>query len=148
MTLREDGYPIPRAYPWALSYSELAEAAEVVGDEAAARHVFDEVAPFSGWIGNSGPALVRLYDEVLAQAALTFDPVMALDHAERAVEQSREIRSPVFLARGLVFLAEAKHRNGAPSSDFRPLVTEAESLADRIGLPVVRADLRRYGLSA
>ena len=67
-------------------------------------------------------------------------------YAERAVGASRQRTTPVFLARELVFLAEARRRAGATRTDVRPLVEEAMAIAERIGARIVVVDIDRYGL--
>ena len=73
-------------------------------------------------------------------------PILAEDYASRAVAASRERRTPVFLCRELVFLAEARRRNGASRGELRPLVEEACTIAEQIGARVVTVDIERYGL--
>jgi class 3 adenylate cyclase/DNA-binding CsgD family transcriptional regulator len=145
--LRADGYPAPRSYPWTLTLTELVEAAEVAGDPDAAAHVLAEAGPYSGRIALSGPCLNRPFDQVLAQAALAVgDNELAEGYARKAVEASRRWRAPVFLVRDLVFLAEARRRNGAAVDEVRPLVAEALAVAQPIGAGVAEADVERYGL--
>ena len=82
-----------------------------------------------------------------AQAALASDDgALAEQFASRAVAASRERQTPVFLCRELVFLAEARQRNGASRVELRPLVYEAVVLADRVGAHIVLDDLERYRL--
>ena len=52
----------------------------------------------------------------------------------------------MFLCRELVFLAEARRRNGASRDELRPLVEEACAIAEPIGARVVNVDVERYGL--
>ena len=77
-------------------------------------------------------------------ASATLRPRRA--HAERAVAASRRNETPAFLARELVFLAEARRRLGASSGDVRPLVREALTVAEPLGARVVAVDVERYGL--
>ena len=64
----------------------------------------------------------------------------------RAVAASRRNGTPAFLARDLVFLAEARRRRGAPSGEVRPLVREALDVAEPLGIRVVAVDIERYRL--
>ena len=143
--LRAEDYPIREIYPWSIAVSDLAEAAEVVGDRAAAAHVLRVAAPYSGRIAASGPSPNRPFDQALAQAALaTGDVRAAVAHATRAVEASRHRQTPIFLARELVFLAEARRRGG--DTAVGPLVREALEIAAPLGAKIVTDDVDRYGL--
>jgi hypothetical protein len=91
--------------------------------------------------------VVRPFDQALAQAALaTGDDAVAGAHAERAMFASRRNHTPAFLARELVFLAEAQRRLGASLQEVRPLVAEARTVAEPLGLSIVDIDIQRYGL--
>ena len=145
--LRGDGYPIPEGYAWTLAMSELAEAADLIGDRTTGAHVLVKCGPYAGLIVVPGQAVARPVDQALAQAALAVgDAAAATAYADRAVAASRRNRTPAFLARELVFLAEARHRLGASFGDVRPLVREALALAEPIGARVVAVDVERYGL--
>ena len=147
--LRSEGYHVPRGNTWAVAMAELAEAAEVAGDAETAAHVLAEIGPYSGNIAATASGINRPLDQALAQAALaTGDAALAEGYALRAVAASRQRTTPVFLCRELVFLAQARRRAGASGQDVRPLVEEATTIAKRIGVRVVHADLHRYGLSA
>jgi hypothetical protein len=94
-----------------------------------------------------GTIAVRPIDQVLAQAALaTGDTSRAEAHAARSVAASRRNGTPAFLARALVFLAEARCRRGAPAGEVRPLVREALEVAEQLGIRVVTVDIERFGL--
>ena len=145
--LRDDAYPVQETHPWTLAMSELAEAAEVTGDTEAAAHVLAQCRPFTGRIAVAGPCANRPFDQALAQAALAVgDTTLAEDYAQRAVNTSRHRRTPLFLARELVFLAEARRRNGGTTEELRPLLTEAIAVARRLGAHAVLVDVDRYGL--
>jgi DNA-binding CsgD family transcriptional regulator len=145
--LRADGYPMPRSHGWTMAMTELAEAAEVANDPEAAAHVIAECAPYSGRLAMAGPCPNRPFDQALAQAALGVgDAGLAERYATDAVAASRERGTPLYLARELVFLAEARHRVGGATSEIAPLVEEAVALADQLGAGVVLVDLERYGL--
>jgi hypothetical protein len=146
-SLFDEGFPIREIYPWSVAVSDLAEAAEVAGAPEVAAHVGAIAGPYAGRIAVSGPCPNRPFDQVLAQAALAVgDTGAALSHAGSAVEASRRRRTPVFLARELVFLAEARRRSGGAASSVRPLVGEALALAEAFGGGAVAADVERYGL--
>jgi DNA-binding SARP family transcriptional activator len=145
--LREEGFRIREIYPWSMAVTDLAEAAEVVGDHAAAAHVLRVGSAYSGRIAVSGPSPNRPWDQALAQAALaTGDTRAAAAHAARAVGASRHRQTPIFLARELVFLAEARRRSG--DADVGALVGEALAIAEPLGVQIVADDVARYGLRA
>ncbi|MET0459894.1 MAG: AAA family ATPase [Ilumatobacteraceae bacterium] len=145
--LRHEQFPIRKIHPWSIAVTELAEAAEVVGDRAVATYVLDVAGPWTGRLATSGPSANRPFDQALAQAALAVDdPSAAASYATRAVAASRTRRTPVFLARELVLLAEASRRSGALDTEIRPLVAEARDLAQRLGITVAIADIERYDL--
>jgi class 3 adenylate cyclase/DNA-binding CsgD family transcriptional regulator len=140
-TLHADGYPIHKGYAWTLAMAELAEAAEVAGDPQAAAHVLREVGPYSGNVAVAGSGINRPLDQALAQAALaTGEVTLAEQYALVAVSASRRRSTPVFLCRELVLLADA------PIADVRPLIQEATTIAERLGVQIVRVDLDRYRL--
>ena len=145
--LRAEQFPIREIHPWSVAVTELAEAAEVVGDREVANHVLAVAGAYSGRLAVSGPSPNRPFDQALAQAALTIgDHAAAAELAGRAVAASRHRETPVFLVRELVFLAEARRRGGDTDGEIRPLVTEARQLAERMGTMVAVADIERYGL--
>ena len=148
-TLQQQHFPIRQIYPWSLAVTDLAEASEVADDPNVAAHVLAVAGPYSGRIAVSGPCVNRPFDQALAQAALAVgDFTAAVAYADRAVAASRRRRTPIFLARELVFLAEARVRTGESTIAIRPLVDEARTIAERFGLGVVMADADRYGLPA
>jgi AAA ATPase domain/Bacterial regulatory proteins, luxR family len=145
--LREERFPLREIYPWSVAVTDLAEAAEVAADPDVAAHVLSVGGPFSGRIAVSGPCPNRPFDQALAQAALgAGDAPGAARYASIAVEASRQRGTPVFLARELVFLAEARRRLGDRAESVRPLVGEALALAGPLGLGSVPADVERYRL--
>ena len=85
-TLRTEGFRIREIYPWSVAMTDLAEAAEVVGDSDVARHVISAAGPYSGRIAVSGPCINRPFDQALARAALTLhETEAALSYATSAV---------------------------------------------------------------
>lgn len=147
--LRAEAFPIREIYPWPVAVTELAEASELVGDADVARHVLTVAGPFSGRLAVGGPCPNRPFDQALAQAALGADDAhAAVSYATRAVAASRHRHTPAFLARELVFLAEARRRTGESVTAVGPLVDEALELAERTGAAVVATDVARYGLRA
>jgi DNA-binding CsgD family transcriptional regulator len=150
--LREERFPLREIYPWSVAVTDLAEAAEVAAVPDVAAHVLDVAGPFTGRIAVSGPCPNRTFDQALAQAALAVgDASAAARYATAAVDASRRRDTPVFLARELVFLAEARRRLGDRAETVEPLVREAIAIAEPLGLDVVtgrRRALRDAELSA
>jgi DNA-binding SARP family transcriptional activator len=145
--LRDEGFPIRRIYPWSVAVTDLAEAAEVAGAPDVAEHVLGVARPYSGRIAVSGPCPNRPFDQALAQASLAVgDTAAAVHFASRAVAASRHRQTPLFLVRELVFLAEARRRDGGPMSAIRPLVGEALTIGERLGAHIVSAEVDRYEL--
>jgi hypothetical protein len=145
--LRAEAYRMQGGWGWSAAMSELAEAAEVVDDTDAAAYVLAECSAYTGGITRSGTFCERPFDQALAQAALAVgSSELAERYAAAAVAASRKRNTPLFLARELVFLAEARRRSGATEAELRPLVAEAAALADRCGARVVTVDVERYGL--
>jgi DNA-binding CsgD family transcriptional regulator len=148
-SVQDEGFPIREIYPWCVAVTDLAEAAEVAGVPEVAAHVLTVAAPYSGRIAVSGPCPNRPFDQALAQAALaTGDTAAAESYAAKAVAASRRRDTPVFLVRELVFLARARHLNGASADEVGSLVREASALAERIGAMSAVADIERYQLSS
>jgi hypothetical protein len=145
--LRADGYRLPGGWGWSMAMSELAEAAEVLGDTHAAAHALAECSAYTGRMTGTAGLCDRPFDQALAQAALALgEAELAERHAAAAVAASRQRGTPLFLARELVFLAEARRRNGASTAELRPLVAEAAALAESHQARVVEVDVERYGL--
>jgi hypothetical protein len=144
----DGGRVVPAGYGWSPAMSDVAEAAEVADEEATSAQMVEMCGPYTGLIMTAGPAVIRPFDQALAQAALgAGDPSLAASYAESAVAASRRRETPLFLARELVFLAEARRRLGTLPGDVAPLVAEARAIAERFGARIVLDDLDRYGLS-
>ena len=88
--LRAEQFPIREIHPWSVAVTELAEAAEVVGDRDVASHVLAVAGAYSGRLAVSGPSPNRPFDQALAQAALTVgDPSAAAE-----LRRPRRCRQP------------------------------------------------------
>ena len=146
---RSEGYPVLRiddvdlsrcpSWPKLPRSSAIGRPSELVLAQA---------GRYPGHIANTGAHVIRPLDQALAQAALGVGDAAAAAaaHADRAVTASRRNRTPAFLARELVFLAEARRRLGASSGEVRPLVREALAVAEPLGARVVAVDVERYRL--
>jgi hypothetical protein len=87
-------------------------------------------------------------DLALAQAALgAGDFEAAESFAMRAVTASRQRRTPIFLGRELVRLAEARRQRGALDAEITPLVDEALDIAESTGASLICREAERYGLT-
>ena len=109
-----------------------------------------ECAPYAGRLASGGcqsePSVRSGARAGGARRSTTL--ALAERYAAQAVAASRERGTPLYLARELVFLAEARRRNGVAAATIKPLVDEAVALADRLGARIVSVDLERYGLPA
>ncbi len=132
---------------WLTDMAALAEAADVLGDQAAAAPIAEQLHPFAGRIAALWPTVVSTVDFVLAQMALvTGDHERAREHAEQAVSASRQRKTPLFLGRELLRLAAAGRHLGEDASTTDDLVHEALAIADRTGATLIHHEARRFGL--
>lgn len=151
--VREDGLAPYRSTLWVASLSYLADAAALVGDEAMAEVVYGELAPLSGGniiIGN-GVASYGAADRYLGRLAATLgDHERALEHLERALSANRAMGAQTWVAHtlfelGRVLRMRGRHEDGRRAS---ALLSEAATLAERIGMPVLLARARALGAQA
>jgi hypothetical protein len=147
-TFSSDDYQgVRRNQLWLTDMTSLAETADIVGDQAAAGTIAEQLAPFAGRIAAFPATVVTTVDFVLAQMALvTGDHQRARQDAERAVAASRQRDTPVFLGRELLRLAAARQHLGDGVDATRHLVTEALAIADRTGANLIRTEAHRLGL--
>lgn len=132
---------------WLTDMTALAETADVLGHQAAAAAIADQLHPFAGRIAATWATVVSTIDLVLAQMALvTGDPQLARQHAEQAVSASRERKTPLFLGRELLRLAAARQLLGESPNATHDLLHEALAIADRTGATLIRHEAHRLGL--
>jgi tetratricopeptide (TPR) repeat protein len=132
---------------WLTDMTALAETADILGHQAAAAAIAEQIHPFAGRIAALPASVVSTVDLVLAQMALvTGDHQRARRHAEHAVAASRERKTPVFLGRELLRLAAARQHLGESSNAAHDLVQEALAIADRTGATLINHEAHRLGL--
>jgi DNA-binding CsgD family transcriptional regulator/tetratricopeptide (TPR) repeat protein len=146
-----DGLDPYRASLWLASLAYLTDACSALGDEAAAAMLYPELEPFAGgnvMIGH----LVSCYgaaDRYLGMLAATFgEAERAEAHFERALELNRRMGALTYLAhtayeygRFLAGRRGERHRAHA-------LLGEAASVAERVGMPALRARIGTLGTPA
>ena len=138
---------VRRNQMWLTDMAALAEAADIVGHQAAATAIAEQLQPFTGRIATLYATVVTTVDLVLAQMALvTGDHELASRHAEQAVSASRERKTRLFLGRELLRVAAARQRLGEGASAPHDLVHEALAIADRTGATLIRDEAHRLGL--
>lgn len=118
-----------RDLTWMASMSYLARAIVIVGHRTAARAVYDQLVPWGDqvvWSGASTHGPMHLYLGPLA--ALLDEPDVALDHARRALETSRSMGAPLWVATSLVTIAQL-----SDGDERQQLASEASSIASRHG---------------
>ncbi|MBA2564345.1 MAG: response regulator transcription factor [Gemmatimonadetes bacterium] len=140
-----------RASLWLASLAYLTDACSALGDEAAAALVYPELEPHAGGNVMVGH-LVSCYgaaDRYLGMlAAVLGEWERAGEHFERALDLNRRMGADTWLAHtayeyGRLLLA----RPGGDRSRADALMGEAAGLADRIGMPALRARIRATGSS-
>lgn len=151
--VRAEGLAPYRSTLWVASLSYLADAAALVGDEAMAELVYGELAPLSGGniiIGN-GVASYGAADRYLGRLAATLgDHERALGHLERALTANRTMGAQTWVAHTLFELGRVLRMRGRSDDGRRAsaLLSEAATLAERIGMPVLLARARALGAQA
>jgi len=132
---------------WLTDMTALAETTEILGHQAAAMAIAEQLQPFAGRIAAISWTVVSTVDLVLAQMALvTGDHQRARHLAEQAVSASRERKTPLFLGRELLRLAAARQHLGDSPKLINDLVHEALAIADRTGGTLIQHEARRLGL--
>jgi hypothetical protein len=132
---------------WLAAMTALAETADILGHQAAAAVIADQLHPFAGRIAAISATVVSTVDLVLAQMALvTGDHQLARLHAEQAVSASRERKTPLFLGRELLRLAAARQHLGESPNATHDLLREALAIADRTGATLIQHEAHRLGL--
>ena len=151
--VRERGFEELRTGIWLASLTYLTDACSVVGDAAMAALVYPELAPLAGAnvvIGH-GVACYGAADRYLGLLAATLgDHERAIEHFEQAVAINTEMGVTTWLAHTLYAYGRTLRMRGRPS-DAGPasaLLSEAATLAERIGLPTLLARARALGAAA
>jgi tetratricopeptide (TPR) repeat protein len=138
---------VRRTQLWLTDMTSLAETADVLGHQAAAAAIAEQLHPFTGRIAALPATVVSTVDLVLAQMALvTGDQDRARQLAEQAISASRKRETPIFLGRELLRLAAARQHLGESRDATHNLVHEALAIADRTGAALIQHEARRLGL--
>ena len=145
--LAANDYDMPHNANWFVGTEVLADGVEILGNRAVAR-------PFYTIVWHRSADASRLHSWRLtprgpgtrSTPAHPRRPTGAADVATRAIDASRNRRTPVFLGRELVLLAAARHRAGRPTEHVQPLVDEAHHIAHATGAQLIDQEITRYGL--
>jgi DNA-binding CsgD family transcriptional regulator/tetratricopeptide (TPR) repeat protein len=147
-----DGLDPFRESLWLASLAYLTDACTALGDRDAAERVYPELEPFGGgnvMIGH----LVSCYgaaDRYLGMLAATIgEPERAEEHFERAMELNRRMGAATWLAHTAYEYARflLSQRRGERER-AEPLLGEATTLAERIGMPALLDRVRALGSPA
>jgi DNA-binding CsgD family transcriptional regulator len=148
--VREEGFAGLRASLWVASLSYLADACAAVGDAELAALVYPELAPLAGGtveIGH-GVACYGAADRYLGLLAATLgEPDGAVEHFERALAFNRAMGASTWVAHTLYAYGRTLRARGREGDDDRAtaMLTEAATLAERIGMPMLLARARALG---
>ena len=148
--VREEGFDELRSTLWVASLTYLADACALVGDEALAGLLYPELAPLAGGnvvIGH-GVACYGAVDRYLGTLAATLgDHELAVEHFEAALALNREMGATTWVAHTLYAYGRTLRIRGSSDDTARAsaLLSEAATLAERIGMPVLFARARALG---
>ena len=151
--VRREGLDAYRSTIWVASLSYLADASALVGDEALADLLYPELAPLSGGnvvIGH-GVACYGSADRYLGRLAATLgDYDRAVEHFEVALSANRAMGADTWTAHTLYEFGRALRMRGHHGDEQQAsaLLSEAATLAERIGMPAVLARARALGAAA
>jgi ATP/maltotriose-dependent transcriptional regulator MalT len=148
--VRQEGLDPYRSTLWVASVSYLADAAALLGDEEMASLIYPELAPLSGAniIIGHGVASYGSADRYLGRLAATLgDYDTALEHLERALAANRAMGANTWVAHtlyefGRTLRMRGRHEDEAPAA---ALLSEAATLAERIGMPMLLARAHALG---
>ena len=137
---------------WLAALTYLTDACTALGDQTTAAFIYPELEPLAGanvMIGH----LVACYgaaDRYLGMLATTLGEWdRAQEHFERAMELNRSMGALTWLAHTAYEYARLlRARDGVEPDRAAALLGEAETLAERIGMPVLLARVRALGSPA
>jgi DNA-binding NarL/FixJ family response regulator len=148
--VREEGFAGLRASLWLASLTYLADACAAVGDAELAALVYPELAPLAGGtveIGH-GVACYGAADRYLGLLAATLgEPDRAVEHFEQALAFNRAMGARTWVAHTLYAYGRTLRARGRDDDDERAtaMLTDAATLAERIGMPMLLARARALG---
>jgi DNA-binding CsgD family transcriptional regulator len=148
--VREEGFAGLRASLWVASLTYLTDACAAVGDAELAALVYPELAPLAGGVVEigHGVACYGAADRYLGLLAATLgDPDRAVEHFEQALAFNRAMGASTWVAHTLYAYGRTLRARGRDRDDERAsaLLTEAATLAERIGMPMLLARARALG---
>ena len=150
MLVRDQGFDELRSGIWLASLTYLTDACSAVGDETMAALVYPELAPLAGVsvvIGH-GVASYGAADRYLGLLAATLgDHARAIEHFEQALALNREMGATTWLAHTLYAYGRTLRMRGGSDDAQRAsaLLSEAATLAERIGMPALLARAQALG---
>jgi DNA-binding CsgD family transcriptional regulator/tetratricopeptide (TPR) repeat protein len=148
--IRQEGFDELRTTLWVASLTYLTDACAAVGDETLAALLYPELAPLAGGnvvIGH-GVACYGAADRYLGLLAATFgEHDRAIEHFEQALSINREMGATTWVAHTLYAYGRTLHARGGSddAAQASALVSEAATLAERIGMPSLLARARALG---
>lgn len=148
--VHERGFDELRSSLWVASLSYLTDACAAVGDREMAELLYPEMAPMAGGnvlIGH-GVACYGAADRYLGLLSTTLgDHDRAIEHFERALATNREMGATTWVAHTLYAYGRTLRMRGGADDAARAsvLLSEAASLAERIGMPLLLARARALG---
>jgi DNA-binding CsgD family transcriptional regulator/tetratricopeptide (TPR) repeat protein len=138
--VRNEGLDSLRASLWVASLTYLADACAAVGDDEIAALVYPELAPLKGGnvvIGH-GVACYGAVDRYLGLLASTLgEHDLAIEHFEQALAFNRRMGSMTWVAHTLYAYGRALRIRGGGDDAASALLSEAATLAGRIGMPTL-----------
>ena len=146
--IREWGFDELRSALWMASLSYLTDACAAVGDSEMAELLYPELAPMAGGniVVRHGVACYGAADRYLGLLAATLgDYVAAADHFENALSFNREIGATTWVAHTLYAYGRMLQTIGGNEERASALLTEAATLAERIGMTALLARARKAG---
>jgi DNA-binding CsgD family transcriptional regulator len=148
--VRREGFDQLRSSLWVASLTYLADACAIVGDEELAGLVYAELEPLSGGnvVVGHGVACYGAADRFLGLLAATLgEHDRAIEHFERALGINRRMGAATWTAHTLYGYGRTlRMRGGTDDARRAPeLLSEAASLAGRIGIPGLLTRARALG---
>jgi len=148
--VREEGFDGLRSTLWVASLTYLTDACAAVGDEALAALLYPELAPLAGGnvvIGH-GVACYGAADRYLGLLASTLgDHDRAIEHFDQALAVNRDMGATTWFAHTLCAYGRTLRMRSGGGDAVRALalLSEAATLAERIGMPALLARARALG---
>ncbi len=151
--VREEGFDSLRSGIWLASLTYLTDACAAVGDEPMAALIYPELNPLAGAnvVVGHGVACYGSADRYLGMLASTLgDHRLAIEHFEHALARNREMGATTWTAHTLYAYGRTLRMRGTADDGARAveLLSEAATLAERIGMPTLLARSQALGATA